>query len=172
MCVWVFGCVWVCAGVCVYVSVCMCLCVCVSACVHVWVCIANGRGAREQWRGSVPAPVVCQYAGASSAWPWPWPWAARGGTYGAWARPPSRQPRIPELLAGQSSSSSRRRAPDGGGCLHWSPRKSPRDIFSTFLFLGAAPSVSRGSRILRPYRAGQKSRRTARCLPCRRGAYP
>lgn len=79
------------------------------------VSVAGGRGAREQRRGSVPAPAVCQYEGASSAWAWPW--AARGSTYGAWARPPSRQPRIPELLAGQSSSSSRRRAPDGGGGL-------------------------------------------------------
>lgn len=97
-------------------------------------------------------------------------WAA---TYGALARPPSRQPMIPELHAGQWSAHPARGR--GRGRLHWSPRKSPRDIFSTFLFLGAAQLVSHGSSNLTPCRAGQKSRRRrlhGRLSWGRRAPYP
>ena len=72
--------------------------------------------------------------------------------------------RVLHLVSPRSQSYTRvsglRIQRQGGGRLHWSPRKSPRDIFSTFLFLGAAQFVSHGSSNLTPCRAGQKSRRS------------
>jgi hypothetical protein len=58
-----------------------------------------------------------------------------GATHGALACPPSRQPMIRELR----SVSVPVRAVQAMRHIHWSPRKSPRDIFSVF-FLGAARS--------------------------------
>jgi hypothetical protein len=94
-----------------------------------------------------------------------------GRTYGASARPPSRQPMIPELHCRQSSAHSSL----SRGRLHWSPRKSPRDIFSAFLFLGAAHPVSRCSASLVHFGAGQRGAKKPphRPLPpCPRGSYP
>jgi hypothetical protein len=68
------------------------------------------------------------------------------------------------------TSVSRLRPRTGSRCrIHWSPRKSPRDILAA-LFLGAAhDSVSLWFCNLKPYSAGQKSRRTGQCLACAMG---
>jgi hypothetical protein len=96
-----------------------------------------------------------------------------GATHGALACPPSHQPMIREL---QSVSVPVRAEQAMQQHIHWSPRKSPRDIFSVF-FLGAARSLVSHVRlkIVAARRGAKKPPRGRRLLsPRRRGraAYP